>query len=70
MAKVYEKYISYRKRNMATRATNKNKVAELFKTVFRRIECEANNELDMLNEEWAKDEVKYKFRMAMLITSI
>ena len=47
---------------MASRATNKHKVAELFKTVFRKIECEANNELELMNDELAKDEVKFKFR--------
>ena len=63
MAELYERYISQRKKNMALRATNKHKVNEIFKGVYRRIECEANNEIyEAANLEYAKDEVKFKFR--------
>ena len=44
---------------MAGVALNKNKVHEIFKRIFVQLEGGKGN---LMNEEWVKNEVKFKFR--------
>lgn len=43
---------------MAAVALNKNKVSEIFKSIFVKLEGSGN----LMNEEWLRNEVKFKFR--------
>ena len=43
---------------MAGVALSKNKVAEIFKGIFLKLDGQTNK----VNDEWSKNEVKFKFR--------
>ena len=60
-----ENYIRQRKRTMATVAMNKDKVSEIFKGVFLKMDNKDNRD-----EAWVGNEIKFKFKRALLMNAI
>lgn len=50
---------------MATVAMNKDKVSEIFKGIFLKMDNRDNR-----NEAWVGNEIKFKFKRALLLNAI